>query len=65
MNLKVNNCGECPFVNYGKNKCQFYCAHPAQKVGIIKYSEVHETIDIFCPLKTSPITIKLNEDDKH
>jgi len=62
MNLKVNNCGECPFM-YTTVFDLFVmdsCKHPEFIGGMLFDTN---TIPTYCPLKTSPITIKLNEDE--
>ena len=66
MQLKVNNCGECPFKKLYSTKF-FWCSHPQSKDNP-KFNG-DDKVDVLCPeggafeIKTSPITIKLNEDE--
>ena len=67
MQLKVNNCGECPFRQWNERLMNYTCEHTEQK----KILELQDSsiISRLCPeggafeIKTSPITIKLNEDE--
>ena len=61
MNLKVNNCGECPFKQWD---LYARCGHPVKHYEILKDMNI---IHKKCPeggafeIKTSPITIKIKE----
>jgi len=63
MHLKVNNCGECPFKEYHIFYGMNWCNHPSVKAEEIIYNE--SKILENCPLKTSPITIKIEENDSN
>jgi len=62
MQLKVNNCGECPFIK-ADDYTNMWCRH----LDIIGNSTIYEPEVILenCPLKTSHITIKIEENDSN
>lgn len=65
MQLKVNNCGECPFKQFDSDDDNFYCEHPEGKD--VLWIEILKILHQDCPeggafeIKTSPITIKIEE----
>ena len=70
-NIEVKNCNECPFHHLLQEDS--YCVHPSNESPIdLDHWELHEklghdwlykTIHPNCPLKQSPVTIKLSEHD--
>ena len=60
MKLKVNDCGQCPFIKIVDNT-SMYCRH----LGIIGNSTIYnpEVILENCPLKTKPVTIQIKKDE--
>ena len=62
MNLKVNNCGECPLA-MRHDRYKDKCGHPEiRSEGWPVFFDEPKVLNN-CHLKTSPITIKLNEDE--
>lgn len=58
---KVNGCDDCPFCTWHEYDSSFYCSHPSfpeEKV-IIDYES--KMFPSWCPLKTEPITIILEQ----
>ena len=55
--ITVTGCGDCPMRAWA-TEILVYCLHPDHKAPTKNnYADLHEQ----CPLKTSPITIKLNQ----
>jgi len=64
MQLKVNNCGECPFIK--ADMMSAMCHHPQSDGSLnVLRNAVKLTIHKNCPLKTSHITIKIEENDSN
>jgi len=61
--LEVTGCGDCPFAAFAGESIRWQCFHPG-KVDFIANIDEELITPSWCPLKQSPITISIKQDEQ-